>query len=52
MAVERIVSDEIADQKTFEKIRRELEIRGEDDSERERLEAEMVSVKARMAARL
>ena len=52
MALKRLVTEKVADDKTFEKLRRELEVRGDDDPERERLEAAMTSVKSRMAARL
>jgi cyanate lyase len=52
MTLKRLVTEKVADQKIFEKIRRELEVRAVDDPERERLQAEMNSVKSRMAARL
>jgi hypothetical protein len=52
MALKRLVTEKVADDKIFEKIRRELEVRPVDDPERERLQAEMTALKSRMAARL
>jgi len=50
MALKRLVTEEVANQKTYEKISMELDVLALDDASRERLQLELDAVKDRMRA--
>jgi lipid A disaccharide synthetase len=50
MALKRLVTEEVANQNTYEKISRELDVLAPDDANRERLQRELDAVKDRMRA--
>ena len=51
MAMKRIVSGKAAEERTFEKLRRDIETLPPGGAERAGRQAEMAALKARMAAR-
>ena len=50
MALKRLVTEKVADEKLYEKLRRELDVLPDDHADFDRVEAALNATKARMAA--
>jgi len=51
MALKRLVPEKVADEKIYEKLRRELDVLPEDHADFEKVETALNETKARMVAR-
>ncbi len=51
MAVKRIIDEKVADERTYEKLRRDLDVLPANHPDRARIQAEHNAVKARLAVR-
>jgi|TARA_B110000902_G_scaffold194442_1_gene220352 hypothetical protein len=51
MTVKRIIPDHVAEDRTYEKLNRDLDIKPADHADRERQEAELVAIKKKISNR-